>query len=110
MGILENGKLLRRASLQPCALEFFWDVDEGHVSSIMDLNWALAWPEAPTFPWERQGIPEKLTHTKTPPCTDLISELEAALSDKGLADPCLLIRVSGPERGAVGTSPFVCKR
>lgn len=81
--ILENGKPLRTPALRPCALEAYWNVGEGCVSSIVDLSWVLEWPNAPTFPWERQGIPAKLTRTKNPPCTDLISESEAVLSDKG---------------------------
>ncbi len=84
LDILEAGGLgIRSPSLHMCGLEASRDADEGQVSSNIDLSWSLEWPGAPTFVWERQGVPDKLTHTKTPPCTDLISEPEAALRDKG---------------------------
>ena len=81
--IMRHGGLgFRMPTLQPCALKFFWDIDESRISSIMDLSWNLEWTGAPIFGWERQAVPEKLTHTKTPPCTDLISEPEAVLGNK----------------------------
>ena len=80
--IMRAGGLgLRSPVLQPCSLELFWDADAGQVSGGIDLGLNLEWRGA-TYPWEERAVPKKFTHTKTPPCTDLISDAEAVLRDK----------------------------
>ena len=76
-----GGLGLRSPVLQPCSLEFFWDADAGQISSGIDLGLNLAWRGAPSL-WEERTVPEKFTNTKTPPCTDLISDAEAILRNK----------------------------
>jgi hypothetical protein len=72
--VLEQGSHgLRSPTLQPCAFEFFWDPDTDAVRSNIDLSMSAEWIGAPSEWWDRT-VPEKLTHAKTPPCTDLISE------------------------------------
>jgi hypothetical protein len=76
-----GGLGLRSPVLQPCSLELFWDTDAGHVSGSIDLGLNLEWRGAPDL-WEERAVPERFTHTKTPPCTDLISDAEAVLRNK----------------------------
>ena len=71
--VLEAGGLgLRSPTLQPCSFEFFWDDDEGGLGNI-DLSMSIEWVGAPDI-WEERTVPEKLTHARTPSCTDLISD------------------------------------
>ena len=80
--IMRAGGLgLRSPMLQPCSLELFWDADAGQVSGGIDLGLNLEWHGA-TYPWEERAVPKKFTHTKTPPCTDLISDAETVLRNK----------------------------
>jgi hypothetical protein len=72
---------LRSPELQPCSLELFWDASAGQVSGGIDLGLNLEWRGAPDL-WEERAVPERFTHTKTPPCTDLISEAQAVLRNK----------------------------
>ena len=68
-------------TLQPCSIEFFWDDEEGRLHKNIDLSMCIDWVGAPA-PWEERSVPESLTHTKSPPCTDLISEPEGVLRNK----------------------------
>jgi hypothetical protein len=80
--IMRAGGLgLRSPVLQPCSLEVFWDADAGHVSDGIDLGLNLEWRGAPDL-WEERTAPERLRHTETPPCTDLISDAEGVLRNK----------------------------
>jgi len=82
LGVMRAGGLgLRSPVLSPCSLELFRDADAGQVSSGIDLGLNLEWRGA-TYPWEERAVPEKFTHTKTPPCTDLISDAEVVLRNK----------------------------
>ncbi len=65
---------LRSAVLEPCEVKWFWDRG---INTALNLAWRGA-----TNPWEEGAAPEKFTHTKTPPCTDLITDAEAVLRDK----------------------------
>jgi hypothetical protein len=76
-----GGLGLRSPVLQPCSLELFWDASAGQVSGGIDLGLNLEWRGAPDL-WEERAVPERFTHTKTPPCTDLISEAQAVLRNK----------------------------
>jgi len=76
-----GGLGLRSPVLQPCSLELFWDADAGQVSGGIDLGLNLEWRGAPDL-WEERAVPKKFAHTKTPPCTDLISDAEAILRNK----------------------------
>jgi hypothetical protein len=72
--VLEEGSHgLRSPTLQPCSLEYFWDAEAGRLNRRMDLSMSIEWIGAPS-PWRDRTVPEKLTHAKTPPCTDLISD------------------------------------
>ena len=80
--IMKAGGLgLRSPVLQPCSLDYFRDADAGQVSGNIDLGLNLEWRGAPDL-YEERAVPKKFTHTKTPPCTDLISDAEAVLRDK----------------------------
>lgn len=80
--ILGDGGLgLRGPDLQPCSLEFFWNDELGQISPNMDLSMCIDWTGAPAQ-WEERTVPKKLTHAKTPPCSDLISEPEEVLKNK----------------------------
>ncbi len=80
--ILRAGGLgLRSPTLIPCSLELFWDDDVGNLHSNIDLSLSVEWVGAPDI-WEERTLPEKLTHTKTPPCTDLISDPMGVLRNK----------------------------
>ena len=80
--IMRAGGLgLRSPVLQPCSLELFWGADAGQVSGGIDLGLNLEWRGA-TELLEERAVPKKFTHTKTSPCTDLISDAEAVLRDK----------------------------
>lgn len=80
--ILEEGGFgLRRPTLQPCSLEFFWDDEAGRLMQNMNLSMSVEWVGAPGLLEERL-MPEELTHTRTPPCTDLISEPRAIFANK----------------------------
>jgi len=80
--VLEEGSHgLRSPTLQPCAFEFFWDPDTDSLRSNMNLSMSAEWIGAPAEWWDRT-VPEKLTHAKTPPCTDLISEPPEVLRDR----------------------------
>lgn len=82
MRVMRAGGLgLRSPTLQPCSLELFWDADAGHISGGIDLGLNLERRGAPDL-WEEQAVPQKLTHTKTPPCTDLISDAENVLRNR----------------------------
>ena len=82
MDVLEEGGLgLRSPTLQPCALEFFWDADAGRLRSNIDLSMSTDWIGAPATWWDRT-MPKTLTHAKTPPCTDLISEPGEVISNR----------------------------
>ena len=59
----------------------FWDAEADHVSSSIDLGLNLEWRGATNL-WEERAVPEKFTHTRTPPCTDLISDTETVLRNK----------------------------
>jgi hypothetical protein len=80
--VMKDGGLgIRSPTLQPCSVESSWDADEGRVSGTWDLGLNLDWTGAPTIGEERP-VPEKITHIKTPPCTDLISDAEGVLRNK----------------------------
>jgi hypothetical protein len=80
--VLEEGGLgLRNPTLQPCALEYFWDSEAGRLHRNIDLSMAVDWIGAPATWWDRK-MPQKLTHAKTPPCTDLISEPAEVLRNR----------------------------
>ena len=76
-----GGLGLRSPTLQPCSLEVYWDADAGHVSDGIEFGLNLEWHGAPDL-WEERTVPQELTHTKTPPCTDLISDAEATLRSR----------------------------
>ncbi len=59
----------------------FWDDEAGRVSSSVVLGLNLNWRGA-LASWEGRPVPESVTHTKTPPCTDLISDTGAVLRNK----------------------------
>lgn len=76
-----GGVGLRSPVLQPCALEVFWDHEVGDISPNLDLSMSIDWTGAPDS-WEERAVPKKLTHTKTSPCSALISEPEEVLKNK----------------------------
>jgi hypothetical protein len=81
LDILEDaGHGLRRPTLQPCALEFFWDDEAGRVQENIDLSFAIDWIDASHLR-EAEMVPEEFTHAKSPLCTDLIYAPEEALRD-----------------------------
>jgi hypothetical protein len=76
-----GGLGLRSPELQPCSLELFWDADAGQVSGGVDLGLNLEWRGAPDL-YQERAVPKRFTNTRTPPCTDLISDAEAVLRNK----------------------------
>jgi hypothetical protein len=80
--VMKMGGLgLRSPTLQPCSVEVFWDADAGRISSSVALGLNLDWRGAPAL-WDELPGPEKVTHIKSSPCTDLISDTGAVLRDK----------------------------
>jgi hypothetical protein len=82
LGILERAGLgLRSPTLQPCALEFYWDYERDRLAPNIDLSMSVAWTDAPMFPGQGD-LPESLTQEKSPLCTDLITDPRQVLENK----------------------------
>jgi hypothetical protein len=77
----EGGMGFREPELQPCSIEFFWDVEAGRVHDGIDLSMSVDRTGAPPI-WEKREIPEKLTHDDSRPCTGLLADPTAVLMDK----------------------------
>ena len=60
-------------TLIPCLLEFFWDDHAGCLRSSTVLSLGIEWVGGPDLGKSRI-LPEKLTHARTPSCTDLLSD------------------------------------
>ena len=82
-GVRAGGLGLRSPTvLIPCSLEFFWDDDAGCLRSNLDLGMMMEWVGAPNNIGEERILPEKITHARTPSCTDLIFDPAQVLRNK----------------------------
>ena len=82
-GVNAGGMGLRSpTTLIPCLLDSLWDEDAGCLRSNLDLSLFIEWVGGPIDIGKKRTLPKKLTHARTPSCTDSISDPAGVLRNR----------------------------